>query len=208
MSRVRRSFARRPPARLVLLAVAFVLIFVIVFKQSWPHARIQPSPSKLTRSAAGALNVVTKAAPGASGGGTATVTSGTGGSKAETYTVSLTTDTGGKEIGCAASNVLTDPAPGARFLLYAPQFGLGNQLVALRNAAVWALILNRTLVLPHLLGHATAMPRVAHGLAFNLEGVSQVCATTLLLPSYYPGVLPYVIPHNSGVWCNHRVAAL
>lgn len=52
----------------------------------------------------------------------------------------------------------TDPPPVARtsegFLFYAPQFGQSNQLVALRNAAAWALLLNRTLVLPHLLGHA------------------------------------------------------
>ena len=42
-----------------------------------------------------------------------------------------------------------------RYLFYSPQFGHSNQLVALRNAAAWAAVLNRTLVLPHLLGHAT-----------------------------------------------------
>ena len=48
-----------------------------------------------------------------------------------------------------------------RYLLYQPQFGLSNQIVALRNAVVWALLLNRTLVLPHLLGHGigAAYPR-------------------------------------------------
>jgi hypothetical protein len=40
-----------------------------------------------------------------------------------------------------------------RYLIYQPQFGLSNQLIALRNAAAWAAVLNRTLVLPHLLGH-------------------------------------------------------
>lgn len=55
------------------------------------------------------------------------------------------------------------------FLLYAPQFGMSNQLVALRNAVVWALVLNRTLVLPHLLGHATADVMAAHSAAFDLQ---------------------------------------
>lgn len=32
------------------------------------------------------------------------------------------------------------------YLVYAPQFGLSNQLVALRNAVMWAVILKRTLV--------------------------------------------------------------
>jgi hypothetical protein len=41
-----------------------------------------------------------------------------------------------------------------RYLLYSPQFGLGNQQIALRNAVGWALALNRTLVLPHILGHS------------------------------------------------------
>ena len=43
---------------------------------------------------------------------------------------------------------------GERFLMYAPQFGLGNQQITLRNAVVWAILLNRTLVLPHILGHS------------------------------------------------------
>jgi hypothetical protein len=40
-----------------------------------------------------------------------------------------------------------------RYLIYQPQFGLSNQLIALRNAAAWAAVLNRTLVVPHILGH-------------------------------------------------------
>mmetsp|Transcript_23601 Transcript_23601/g.76284 ORF Transcript_23601/g.76284 Transcript_23601/m.76284 type:complete len:548 (+) Transcript_23601:80-1723(+) len=40
-----------------------------------------------------------------------------------------------------------------RYLVYQPQFGLSNQLIALRNAAAWAVVLNRTLVVPHILGH-------------------------------------------------------
>ena len=60
-------------------------------------------------------------------------------------------------------------AAGERFLLYSPQFGLSNQLVALRNAVVWALLLNRTLVLPHLLGHGTASSMAAHGAAFAVR---------------------------------------
>ena len=58
---------------------------------------------------------------------------------------------------------------GERFLLYQPQFGLSNQIVALRNAVVWALLLNRTLVLPHLLGHGTAQLRATHSSAFDLS---------------------------------------
>ena len=56
---------------------------------------------------------------------------------------------------------------GKRYLVYAPQFGLSNQLVSLRNAVIWALLLNRTLVLPHLLGHGSVDIRVAHGAAFD-----------------------------------------
>ena len=41
-----------------------------------------------------------------------------------------------------------------RFIVYAPQFGLGNQQITLRNAVIWAMLLNRTLVLPHVLTHA------------------------------------------------------
>ena len=54
----------------------------------------------------------------------------------------------------AVVNVTEDEYAGmagdARYLLYSPQFGLGNQQITLRNAVVWALLLNRTLVLPHL----------------------------------------------------------
>jgi hypothetical protein len=60
-----------------------------------------------------------------------------------------------------------------RYLLYSPQFGLSNQLVALRNAVVWAILLNRTLVVPHLLGHAKGTPRAEHGHAFSLEGADK-----------------------------------
>ena len=49
---------------------------------------------------------------------------------------------------------LADGTGGERFLMYAPQFGLGNQQITLRNAVVWAILLNRTLVLPHILGHS------------------------------------------------------
>ena len=72
---------------------------------------------------------------------------------------------------CAADGLLQGPPPtqpaGERYLVYAPQFGLSNQLVALRNAVAWAQILNRTLVLPHLLAHGTVHPRAAFGLAFD-----------------------------------------
>lgn len=40
-----------------------------------------------------------------------------------------------------------------RYLAFEPQGGLSNQLVALSHAAAWALVLDRTLVLPHLLPH-------------------------------------------------------
>ena len=61
------------------------------------------------------------------------------------------------------------PAGRERYLIYAPQFGLSNQLVALRNAVAWAQLLNRTLVLPHLLAHGTVFPRAPFGLAFDAE---------------------------------------
>lgn len=43
-----------------------------------------------------------------------------------------------------------------RYLAYQPQGGLSNQRQSLITAAIWALALNRTLVLPHLLPHADA----------------------------------------------------
>ena len=68
---------------------------------------------------------------------------------------------------------------GERFLLYAPQFGLGNQQITLRNAVIWALVLNRTLVLPHLLSHSgcsnatlcasSPQEMATHDAAFTLE---------------------------------------
>lgn len=66
-----------------------------------------------------------------------------------------------------AADVRPPPFLGQRYLVYAPQFGLSNQLVSLRNAVIWSLLLNRTLVLPHLLGHATADVMVAHGAVFD-----------------------------------------
>lgn len=65
------------------------------------------------------------------------------------------------------------------FLVYAPQFGLSNQVVALRNAVVWALLLNRTLVLPHLLGHGTAEVLSPHGTAFDVPRASSLVAERL-----------------------------
>ena len=68
---------------------------------------------------------------------------------------------------CAAGDGGEAVGGGERYLLYQPQFGLSNQIVALRNAVVWALLLNRTLVLPHLLGHGTAQLMAAHSDAFD-----------------------------------------
>ena len=69
-----------------------------------------------------------------------------------------------------------------RFLLYAPQFGLGNQQITLRNAVVWALLLNRTLVIPHIVTHAgcsndtlcaaSSRELASHGDAFDVGDVS------------------------------------
>ena len=75
---------------------------------------------------------------------------------------------------CAADGLLSretaDVLPSApKYLLYAPQFGLSNQLVALRNAVAWAQLLNRTLVLPHLLAHGTVYPRAPFGNAFDVS---------------------------------------
>ena len=82
---------------------------------------------------------------------------------------------------CSADGLLLHPresaAPtGERYLVYAPQFGLSNQLVALRNAVAWAQLLNRTLVLPHLLAHGTVHPRAAFGLAFDAASARRALA--------------------------------
>ena len=55
-----------------------------------------------------------------------------------------------------------------RYLLYQPQFELSMQALALRTALAWASLLNRTLVLPHLLGHKTAT-HAAFGSAYDLN---------------------------------------
>ena len=68
-------------------------------------------------------------------------------------------------LDAANGSALPAEEHGERFLLYQPQFGLSNQIVALRNAVVWALLLKRTLVVPHLLGHGTALLRAPHGLS-------------------------------------------
>jgi len=82
---------------------------------------------------------------------------------------------------CAAGAVDGGEAVGGgeRYLLYQPQFGLSNQIVALRNAVVWALLLNRTLVLPHLLGHGTAQLMAAHSDAFDVAAARVAVAPTL-----------------------------
>lgn len=54
------------------------------------------------------------------------------------------------------------PFAGERYLIYQPQFGLSNQLIALRNAAAWAAVLNRTLVIPHILSHTTEKEYTGH----------------------------------------------
>ena len=54
----------------------------------------------------------------------------------------------------------------AALLAVRSQFGLSNQLVALRNAVAWAQLLNCTLVLPHLLAHGAVRPRAPFGMAF------------------------------------------
>jgi hypothetical protein len=80
------------------------------------------------------------------------------------------------------------PHGGENYLMYAPQFGLGNQQITLRNAVVWALLLNRTLVLPHVLTHSgcsndslcktSALESAPHGELFDLAQ-SSVLARTL-----------------------------
>ena len=85
---------------------------------------------------------------------------------------------------------------GERYLLYQPQFGLSNQIVALRNAVVWALLLNRTLVLPHLLGHGTAQLRAAHSSAFDVESARAAVAPLRLVemePWLRLGIAPQVL---------------
>ena len=67
------------------------------------------------------------------------------------------------------------PTTDERYLIYGPQFGLSHQLVALRNALAWASLLNRTLVLPHLLGQdGQAAFGQAHDLAQARVGVAPV----------------------------------
>ena len=58
------------------------------------------------------------------------------------------------------------------YLVYAPQFGLSNQFVALRTAIMWALMLNRTLVLPHILGHEDATTRVPFESLFEITSAT------------------------------------
>ena len=88
-----------------------------------------------------------------------------------------------EDLASAAGELCAAGAPdrgedvgGERYLLYQPQFGLSNQIVALRNAVVWALLLNRTLVLPHLLGHGTAQLRATHSSAFDVEAARAAIA--------------------------------
>lgn len=69
-----------------------------------------------------------------------------------------------------------------RFLVYSPQFGLSNQLVALRNAAGWASLLNRTLVVPHLVQgppHAPRMRLSEHGAVFDVASAARRLAPAL-----------------------------
>jgi hypothetical protein len=69
-----------------------------------------------------------------------------------------------------------------RFLVYSPQFGLSNQLVALRNAAGWASLLNRTLVVPHLVHgppHASRMRLARHGAIFDVATAARRLAPAL-----------------------------
>ena len=71
---------------------------------------------------------------------------------------------------------------GERFLVYSPQFGLSNQLVALRNAAAWASLLNRTLVIPHLVTgptHAASVSLARHGAIFDVLTAARRLAPAL-----------------------------
>ena len=69
------------------------------------------------------------------------------------------------ELGVKAHN----PAAPAdeRYLLYQPQFDLSKQALTLRNGLAWASLLNRTLVLPHLVGRTLA--HAAFGSAYDLD---------------------------------------
>lgn len=79
---------------------------------------------------------------------------------------------------------------GERYLIYSPQFGLGNQQITLRNAVIWALLLNRTLVLPHLLGHSgcsnetlcssSSQEMASHAVAFTVGGAAGATAVAPL----------------------------
>jgi len=69
-----------------------------------------------------------------------------------------------------------------RFLVYSPQFGLSNQIVALRNAAGWASLLNRTLVVPHLVNgppHAASLTMIHHGALFDMHSAARRLAPAL-----------------------------
>ena len=81
-----------------------------------------------------------------------------------------------------------------KFLVYAPQFGLSNQLVALSNAAAWAQILNRTLVLPDLLAHGTISPRAPFGAAFNVSKASDGLSTALRVIEMAPFLRLGLVP--------------
>ncbi|KAL1511878.1 hypothetical protein AB1Y20_005160 [Prymnesium parvum] len=102
------------------------------------------------------------------------------------------------------------PPPAERFLAYAPQFGLSNQLVALRAAVVWSLLLNRTLVLPHLLAHAAcargaaagcdsgARARVPFGAAFDVRRARAEVRPLRLVEMDDFAALPHeALPHEA-----------
>ena len=76
--------------------------------------------------------------------------------------------------GCPVDQIIKaqqhpDYMPYEQFLVYGPQFGLSNQLIALANAVAWARLLNRTLVLPDLLAHGAITPRAPFDHAFNVS---------------------------------------
>lgn len=77
----------------------------------------------------------------------------------------------------AASAADRDASSEEGFLIYEPQFGISNQFIALHDAVIWAMLLKRTLVVPHLLAHdKTGFVRIAHGSLFDASGAARALA--------------------------------
>ena len=160
--------------RFFACAILTQLTLVLFLVHPWlpSESSVRPLAASVAHATAGADRAESSAVPSITAATVSSDTLAGGGSPHTTSTRSR---------ACVADALLNSAArrqriarvPSERYLLYAPQFGLSNQLVALRNAVAWAQLLNRTLVLPHLLAHGAVQPRAALGAAFDVAGARQ-----------------------------------